>query len=201
MVAVAALAAAFAHMAIDALGDVVLAHDTYDDVAHDSRTVVAAIAAAALLGAAARSLYVALRSALGKSGARRAFRIARRARFVGSVVALSGPFVLAMEAADAAIAGRTVDDLRDLCGGSIALGATTTAAVALGVALAALAAIGFFCRSRTRWARALALLVLARRCGGSRFTCPAGRRRRPRLVRSLIIRNAAKRGPPMLLTA
>lgn len=198
VVAVAALAAALGHIAIDALGDVLLAHDTYDDIAHDSRTVGAALAACVFLGAGARSVYLALRSRLGYRSARRVFRIESPVRFAALVVALAIPGVLGMEALDAALAGRCVDDAGDLFGGSIVLGLTTTIAVALVVAIAACVLLRFFSSTQALLVRAVAeLFQLRGRCGAGAFR--RQQRRRASLGIPLVfLRHAAERGPPLL---
>jgi hypothetical protein len=197
VVAVAACAAAGAHVAIDALGDVLLPHDTYDDIAHDSRTVTAAAAVAFLLAAGARSIFVALRSAIGRRSAQRAFRIASPLRFVITVAALAVPLVLAMEALDAFAAGRAVDDLGDLFGGSIVLGLGTTVGVALAVAAAACAGLRFFCSTRALLVSVVAGLFQKRAAAAPVFTWRS-RRRDCLIVPTFDLRHAAERGPPIL---
>jgi len=195
-VAVAALSAALAHLAIDIAGDYLLPHDAYDDVAHDARTVVAAAAAAFLLAGAARSLYTSVRAMLGRRGAVAAIRIGSPIVFVGAVIGMSVPLLLAMETIDALAARRDVDDLGDLFGGSIALGLGTTLAVAALVAVTAYAVLRFFLRTRAAVARAIGGLFQTReRASQHPFT---GLARQGRLVvaRPAPTRHAAKRGPP-----
>jgi len=195
--AVAALSAAFAHLAIDVAGDYLLPHDAYDDVAHDSRTVVAAAAAALLFAGAARSFFTSVLAALGRGGSPgAAIHVGSPVAFAGAVTALSIPLLLAMEALDAFAAGRDVDDLGDLFGGSVLLGLGTTLAVAMLTAVCAYAVVRFFLHARAAVARALCGLFLPReRASLHEFTLLA-RRRCLAGARPAPARHAAKRGPP-----
>jgi hypothetical protein len=143
----AALAAAFAaHVGIDIAGDYWLPHDTYDDIGHGSRLLVAGASSALFLGALAAALGGAIREARGSE---RAFAHAlRRAlafggvRFYLATIVLALLGVVSMEAADAAAAGIDIDGLADLFGGSIALGSAFACVCALisGAVLRALVA-------------------------------------------------------------
>jgi len=195
-VAVAALAAALAHLAIDIAGDYLLPHDAYDDVAHDSRTVVAAAAAALLLAGAARSLYASVRAALGRRNVAAAIRIESPIVFIGAVIGMSVPLLLAMETIDAIAARRDVDDLGDLFGGSIALGLGTTLAVAALVAVTAYVVLRFFLRTRAAVARAIGGLLQARERAPQRAFSTLARQRRLVVARATRVRHASKRGPP-----
>jgi hypothetical protein len=196
-VAVAALAAALAHLAIDIAGDYLLPHDAYDDVAHDSRTVVAAAAAAMLLAGAARSLYTSVLAALGRGGApAAAIHVGAPLAFIGAVTALAVPLLLTMETVDAFAARRDVDDLGDLFGGSILLGLGTTLAVAMLVAAIAYVVLRFFVHARAAVARALGGRFQPReRVSLHAFTTRA-QRRCLAIARPAPTRYVAKRGPP-----
>jgi hypothetical protein len=196
VVATALLAAALSHVALDALGDVVLAHDAYDDVAHNGRSVAAGIAGAGFLAAAARSAYDAVLSGLGRRAACRAFQIASPPRFCAAIIAIAMAFVLTMETLDAAVAGHPVTDVDDLFGGSIALGIGTTIAVTLAVALAAVAALRFFCTTSTLLMRVVSGFFQPRGRGSIQALSALARRRTPIFVRLVVRRHAAKRGPP-----
>jgi hypothetical protein len=129
----AALAGALlAHVAIDFAGDFLLAHDTFDDVAHRSRAVLVAAILAALLALAARlfchvldrrstsanSLLCRMRATLGSATGFILWSAAL------AVVALAG-----MELLDCIAAGARVDGIEDLFGGSLALGLGLTVAI------------------------------------------------------------------------
>lgn len=201
----AALGAALcAHVAIDVAGDYLLAHDSYDDVAHGSRGVVALVFFAFLLTACAGVVTVALRRARGSE---RELRAGVRAlcprsgfRFAIAVVAFTFPLLAGMEALDTVLAGGDVDDLGDLFGGSLALGGGLT--VFCGVAWAGLA----------RWAierlaagicRAVVAVVAFLRRTAARATFSAARRprRRARRVDRYAARRLAGRAPPRPLLA
>lgn len=144
IVLVALAAAAAAHFALDVIGDFALAHDSYDGMAHDSRTlafvVVVVIATAGVL----RLLWSALDSANESTGAFRALvepvlelPIWRFAAMVagGALIA-----VMAMESVDALVAGVRIDDVADSLGGSLPLGliVTVTISVCFGIAVSRL---------------------------------------------------------------
>lgn len=200
----AALAAACAHLAIDLAGDVLLAHDTYDGVGHDARSVFGAAGLAAAFAAAFRLLLGALD---GGSTARRRLGELRRDllprlgwRFVGATVAGAILALVAMEIFDQRAAGRPIDDLGDLLGGSVALGLTI---VTLAGAL-----VATLLRVTLRWlfavgvALSLAVAQFVRRC-----RTPLVRRwarLRPLLARAAsapLAHRLAKRGPPLGLVS
>jgi len=195
-VAVAALAAALAHVAIDIVGDYLLPHDAYDDVAHDSRTVVATVAAALLLAGAARSLYAGVCAVLGRRAAAAAIRIGSPIVFMGAVIGMSVPLLLAMETIDALAARRDIDDLGDLFGGSIALGLGTTLAVAALVGVTAYVVLRFFLRTRAAVARAIGGLFQARERTSLHAFTTLSRQRLLVVAPPAPTRHAAKRGPP-----
>jgi hypothetical protein len=138
----AALTAALcAHLGIDALGDRLLRHDTYDGVAHGSRWIVAGAAGAIMAACVAAAFAGAVREARGSVERLRAALLSRVAlpawTFYGAVVMLALIALCGMEASDALVAGGPAQDLRQLFGGSLALGAATTSISALLCALAA----------------------------------------------------------------
>jgi hypothetical protein len=119
-------AALLAHVAIDLAGDVLLAHDTYDDVAHHSREsafLICSLLAFALLW---RTVRAARAELAGRHGALRAvLRAAVPANgrgFVCGVMAGTLPALLAMAGLDAIFDGTAIDGIEDLLGGSVALG-------------------------------------------------------------------------------
>jgi len=117
--AAGATAAAVAHWAIDAAGDVLLAHDTYDGLAHHSR--------AGFLGLAILLAALAFLRYLWQAYHRRAGSMRVPALpFVASVVMMSVLGTIAMEAIDAAAAGVAIDGIDDIFGGSLALGLSAT---------------------------------------------------------------------------
>jgi hypothetical protein len=131
LVAVAgALAAAAAHVVIDVAGDYLLVRDAYDGIAHHSRALLLAVVGIAVLVAVVRAIFemldrrcssttsvlAAVRDALGDP-----LRFAVAAAVVATV-ALAG-----MESFDTFLSGRAIDEVGDLFGGSVLLGAGTAA--------------------------------------------------------------------------
>jgi hypothetical protein len=104
-----------------------------------------------------------------------------------------------MEAVDAAAAGRAVDDLGDLFGGSIALGCGTTLLTALVVAFAACVGLRIFCSARDALVRIVDGWFHAReRCAAAPSPSRvSGRALVPLLP--VLTHHAAKRGPPLLV--
>jgi hypothetical protein len=195
--AVAALAAACAHVAIDALGDVLLAHDTYDDITHDARSVIGAVAFATLLAFGARGMYDAVCAALGRCAARRALVAVARRSAIGAIVALAIPLLLAMEWVDAFLAGAPTSDLTALLGGSIALGLSTTVATAVLTGLVATALLRWCCSTQTLLVRIMVAWCVARTAAsGAGFLRCGDRYIRP-IPAPVHARHAAKRGPPL----
>jgi hypothetical protein len=201
---VALVAALLGHVTIDILGDYLLPHDTYDDVSHSSRAIVALITLGAALFGIVLSLRALVREACGSENAfcsslRRALP-AHVPLFVLGTIAASTVVLCAMEAGDALVAGQAIDDLGDLFGGSIASGGTIVASIAALTALIAVAALRRLARTR---------LVAALRCAFLRRNTPTissavarmSVRRRP-LVRDLdLCHRIAGRAPPLFRPA
>jgi hypothetical protein len=129
---VAALSAAlFAHVAIDVAGDYLLPHDTYDDIAHGSRTLVLGGVAAMLVLLASIALSAAIREARGSIDAFRKVVLScldLELRWMFVLTAICATITLiAMEGIDVHAAGGAIDDPGDLFGGSIILGAACVA--------------------------------------------------------------------------
>jgi len=196
-IAVVSGTAALAHFAIDVVGDYALRHDTFDDVSHESREVLAALA----LILAATLIVRGLRHCC-ELGAAHRFRLAAPALawrtalpFVGGAAIMACVAVPAMEYLDATIAGSSLADLSDAFGGSIALGLSVTLACS-----SLIAAVVF---ALARWLVAhretitAALLVFSRRV----FVAPNTYWIRRRLIapnRRLTVHalRLCKRGPP-----
>lgn len=139
-------AALLAHVALDAVGDVWLARDAYDHVAHASRGIVAWCAFALLAVSLALAFAAAIRNA---RGCERRFCATLQAaapndpaRFVVAVTPLAAGVLLAMGILDASLAGSMTWNVADLLGGSIFLGATVVVMCGTAVALVAQAALG-----------------------------------------------------------
>jgi hypothetical protein len=207
LVTFAACSAAFAaHVAIDALGDVLLARDAYDHVAHGSRAVALGVAMLVGLGMAWQAVRRAFEEALGRKASPRASlqRICRGSKgaFVARVVPLTIVVLAAMGLGDASLDGSRVDDLADLFGGSIALSLGVTIAAAIGAAIGAWALLRCIAASHRMIVCAIvaliSLVVRARpgpalsRADGSGFT--------HRNSNALLARRFGKRGPPPPLT-
>jgi hypothetical protein len=124
----AAAGAAFAHFAIDVVGDYVLPRDSYDYLDHGSRELMTGLALLLASALAVRGLRVCC-----EIGVANRTRLARPALALGhtlgfmifaittSVVAVPG-----MEYVDGLLDGARVDSLGDAFGGSIPLGLATT---------------------------------------------------------------------------
>ncbi|HTX59010.1 MAG TPA: hypothetical protein VMH02_04975 [Verrucomicrobiae bacterium] len=196
--AAVAAAAAFAHYAIDVVGDYALPHDTYDDVAHASREVLAIAAVVIALGIGMR----ALRRCCELGAAHRLLLVAPALSwkaclpFAACTAVLASIVVPVMELIDARAAGASIDDLGDAFGGSILLG--------LGVTIACAAVVAFFTFALARWLvshreRIVAIVVSLVRLRANRH--PNSRHRRLRTAspsrrRHLHARSLCKRGPP-----
>ncbi len=166
-------AALASHVAIDVLGDRLLAHDTYtyDAIGHRSRSLVALGALALALVAMAAALRNAFADA--RCDERRFCASLRSAlpasplRFGIEVIVVSFGLLVMMETLDASLAGQQIDGVADLVGGSLLLG--SACAVVCG-ALAA--ALGWLCVARfTRLHGVLCALISA----FVRFVCRGAR--------------------------
>ncbi len=173
-------AALLAHAGIDVAGDYLLSHDTYDDVAHGSRLFVFGLIAALLASMFAGGLAAAAREARGSVDEfARALHSSLRLPLVPFVAITSGIgacVLVAMEAVDATSAGRAVDDLGDLFGGSLPLGLATLALSAISCALVARRAVRAVAGIRRSVVRALAV-VFSRRVVGPCAASQIARRR------------------------
>ena len=133
-----AIAAVFAHLAIDGFGDVLLTNDAYDGVAHDSRAVVVVLALGLLACGLGRFLIAHVhRPTLSRLAIRaqlRALVPRSRVQFMLSVIVTTSVLLVGMEAADTVASGAWPDDLRELMGGSFSLGLSAIALCAVGVA-------------------------------------------------------------------
>jgi hypothetical protein len=195
--------ALFAHFLIDLVGDVLLARDAYDDVAHHSREWVFIVACVLAAIAGWRTLCAARRELRGSRDSRGSLRAllydsvpTSCGRFVAAVAALSVPALLAMAGLDAAIDGTAIDDVADLLGGSVALGLSCTLGTAVVVATLAWTAI----RTLARFDRAVLRLIaaLAERARHPQSTTATVRRARPatRSTASIRARSFGLRAPP-----
>ncbi len=157
------VAALFAHIGIDAAGDYLLAHDTYDDHAHNSRYV----ASVAFLLAVLVAVYVYARAVVAETrGNRGALRAALRSSisasrvaFASIVAGLAMPLLLGMAWLDSLVAGIPVDDVTDLFGGSLALGIGMTVLASLVASLAIRSLVALVARFQRAIVRAAHALV------------------------------------------
>ena len=142
-----AVSAVLAHLAIDAIGDVALAHDAYDGLAHGSRAFVAGLVLAGAALVAVRYLWELIERRSGSMPVLlREVRSARgwsRWRFTACVAIVAVVCLAGMEYLDAALAATPIDGAGDLFGGSIALGLGVTLAISLATGLAVRATIAF----------------------------------------------------------
>lgn len=130
-----------------------LAHDTYDDLDHTSRTIVGSVTLALVMLGIGFSFRAAIREARGSENAlcsfiRRALPRNSIAFTLGAV--LAGALALcAMEACDALLAGGPVDDIGDLFGGSVGFGGTIVTLVAVATSAAVLGGLRRLARVRS----------------------------------------------------
>ena len=194
-----AIAAVFAHLAIDGFGDVLLTHDTYDGVAHDSRAVVVVLALGLLACGLGRFLIAHVHrptlSRLAMRAQLRALVPFSRVQFVILVIVATSVLLVGMEAADTVAAGAWPDDLRELIGGSFSLGLSAIALGAVGIA-------AIVCECCSWLARAESLFVALARFIGARPTRPhaiySGVHRSDVVARRTLYfaRSDGQRGPP-----
>ncbi len=190
-----------AHVAIDLAGDVVLAHDAYDDLPHDSRAIVAFAVVALLLFALVRAIFSALDR---RYGSRRVL-----SRFLRETIGGGWPFaarssfvalvaLVAMESLDCALAHADVDGIAVLFGGSLLLGVGTTVTCGLLVGLAAHAMLRFLAHHEPIVVALIVRLVRSAVAGS-----PPARTARTRNglhaigLGLLLSRSGSKRGPPL----
>ena len=193
-----------AHMVIDAAGDFVLRHDTYDDVAHASR-IWAVLAAVGLLSAGGFVLlWSSLESALLDhtratriSGVRLGF--VRHPVWIGvAVLVLSIAAVMGMECVDVLLSGHAVSGVSQALGGSAWLGLSVTSLCALLSAAGALRFARSIDRARAVLVRAFAALVIQWRIRPLKVApCAAPERRFLYRPLTVYLGRAHKRGPPV----
>lgn len=202
VVLTACVTALVAHVFIDVLGDFVLAHDAYDRVEHGSRLVVLAgsvgIMTLALLWlwcaavADARTPRSGVRDLLLSAARWTATPLAIIATIGLAIVMIGG-----MEFVDVLRGGGAATDLADVFGGSLWLGLGVS--VALGILFSVLGA-----RVLRSVARAYDFFVIVVRstfrATSDRSQPAAAARVRsaiPRVSSVVVVRRAAKRGPPL----
>lgn len=138
LVLAASAAAVASHLAVDVLGDYLLAHDSYDHVAHHSRSYALVCAAALALSCAWIFIAAAVKDARNRSGALRSLVgwSAKRSPWVliGFVAPATVTMLVGMESLDAWVGRDRLPGFASALGGSIPLG--------LGVALCAAALSG-----------------------------------------------------------
>jgi hypothetical protein len=202
----AALSAALlTHFVVDVLGDFVLAHDTYDDLAHGSRQGGALALGICLVLTLAFAARAALVEARGNEGVLLA--LLRRAmprcpwRHWAAVTFFSLILVAVMEACDAAAAGSPCDDLTELLGGSLLLASIVAAIVGALISIllrAALCRLTAIHRALVYFVEALILV------GEPNPTLGASRGRTARRTcgspGAVLSRSAGGRAPPRFLS-
>lgn len=195
----AALAAAAANVGIDVAGDYLLAHDTYDGVAHHSRALVLAVVGLVLLLAVVRAIFDSLdRRCRSTSSLVATIRgaLGDPVSFAAAAAVVAVVMLVGMESYDSLLTGRLAD-LRNLLGGSVTLGA--------GTALAFGALLGWFTHRCIRViakyeAPIAAFIVSVLACAGYGVR-PQSTRRRVCVSTTVacalvLLRQGRKRGPP-----
>jgi hypothetical protein len=198
-----ALAAVLAHITVDVLGDHLLVHDTYDNLAHGSRQKFSLIAGLAALASFVALSFGALRELRGEPNALRGILLGAVPRpTILSVALLTGGALAAMgamEAFDTRLAGIPIDDPRDLLGGSPLLALSVVALVTPALAFAARALAVALLRSRAIVTIVAAFVRLVPFAAPSAEVRLARAPRRLAGRRSILARRAGKRGPPAFL--
>jgi len=118
--------------------------------------------------------------------------------FALGVTATALPFVAAMQWLDAASSGIACDDVADLFGGSLALGAGMTIAFGCAVAIACHAFVGFLCRRHRSIVLAIEAFVrLTRSAEPCAQHIALDHQDRSRAATSLVRRTRGERAPPL----
>jgi hypothetical protein len=194
------LSALATHVGIDVVGDFALPHDTYDDVAHGSRTWVLLAAAGLLCAGAFGVLWSALEGEVSERGAPPTFGIVRRPISTGIAVFVLTVFaVIGMECLDASGSGKGASDLSGALGGSVWLGLGVTFVCALVSTLGTLRFARFVARAQSLLVRAFVALAVQLRLRvlrvGPRFQRALAPPRHYLLA--IFLGRAHKRGPPV----
>lgn len=199
----AAAGAAFAHGAIDVVGDYALPNDSYDHLAHGSRTLASGLAVTIAVVLAARGLRACCDIAA-----------ANRTRLPGASIGpwgLAGYAVLAvgtscllvgcMEWFDGRLDGVAVRNLGDAFGGSLALGLAITLICAALVAAVVYALAHWLVSHRDVIASIIAVLLSHSNSVDSRLAHDLDRCRQTVRRRTPHAFRLSKRGPPVTLSA
>jgi hypothetical protein len=199
---VAFFAAPLAHYAVDLACDYLVSHDPFDDIGHASRELSLALSGLAGIGTLGIALARAIARARGRDGVfcreLTASIGVSPLRFALAVAALVVPLVAAMEAFDLRVAGGAADDLGDLFGGSLAVGASVSALAAFGTGVLAWFALRRIARAIVP-SLALAIVVLlrfARATTGGDVRASRVRRARPIALALWFRRRLSGRAPP-----
>jgi hypothetical protein len=205
VVVTSAAAAVLSHVAIDALGDVLLARDAYDHVQHHSRAIFAGLA---LLVAGVLVLCWLLEALGRRNGSVVSFLRRLKSEigtspwaFAAIVIAVSFAGLVGMEFLDCRIDGVQIGGFANLVGGSIALGCAATALFGSLLGCAAHALV----RILAAWEPRMAARLVALLSPKSRNCLDACRRLdvgdAARACGLLPARNVSKRGPPLAAPA
>lgn len=205
VVVTSAAAAVLSHVAIDALGDVLLPRDAYDHVQHHSRAIFAGLA---LVVAGVLALCWLLEALGRKNGSVVSFLLRLRNGigtspwvFAGIATLVALGALVGMETLDCQIDGVQIGGLANLLGGSIALGLAATAF--FGSLLGCVAHA--FVRILAAWEPRIAARLEALLSPKTQKAPDACQRLDvcglPRACGSLSARSLSKRGPPLAAPA
>ena len=204
VVALAALvAAAIAHVAIDAAGDFVLAHDSYDHIAHHSRFIALLFAGVAAASTLLVLVAAALRDARtdGAALARLVSSCAHRSRwlFIGGVALASLAALVGMESIDGWLDVGRLPTFADALGGSLVLGLGVVALSAWVIGEAAWRVLRFVNASHAAISKTLYRLLTMRDAAGVPQPTPHASVRTDRAAPrgSVLASRAGKRAPPL----
>jgi hypothetical protein len=198
----AVIAALSAHLVIDAVGDVALARDSYDMLAHRSRDLAALALLSALVALGLRFVFAALD---GSASRRRIiYSLApprSRIAFIIAVCIAATAMLIAMESWDAFAATGTLNSLADALGGSPLLGLSLTLALSMALGWLAWRALSWLASCSDALLRAIGAwfaILIAAMSPATPHCVPVTLCMRRRKT---VLRNAAKRGPPLFLFA
>jgi hypothetical protein len=190
-----------AHVTIDVIGDYALTHDSYDNLAHGSRELIAGVALVIAVILAARGLRGCCD--IAQINRSRLIRVAFGARetvgYLLAAVAACCVLVPAMELVDGSLDGAAVRQLGDAFGGSLLLGLITTAVCATLMALIVFAVARWLLAHRDTIAAIIETLLRWNGDAVRRFTCDLERYRLTFRCRAPHALRFSKRGPPVTL--
>jgi hypothetical protein len=200
----ASVAALASHWLIDVSGDYLVDRDTYDTVAHGSRSAICAASLVLIAALALRFLFSVANEARGERrslGSALSAALPPALPFAALVSGVACALVAAMEGLDVLQSGTEGDDAGDLpaalFGGSLWLGGGSTLLCSLLAAWMVRAAARYFASVRHAIVAAVAALLAPSPAERARRRLVLALRLRPQPLRAgVLARRAGKRAPP-----